>query len=141
MKKVYILDAVKIIFQNDPAAAGLFFILRLLQALTPILQTLAVAAFVDRVSEAAGILGTDTAAGRMRTGGMRAAGSDFPGQPECGRAGARGIRKPAAAAGTDREDHGDPGDPVHTGLVAFLSPPCRFHPLLPAVRKKRKGGL
>ena len=74
MKKVYILDAVKIIFQTDPAAAGLFFILRLLQALTPILQTLAVAAFVDRVSEAAGILGTDTAAGRMRTGGMRAAG-------------------------------------------------------------------
>ena len=74
MKKVYILDAVKIIFQADPAAAGLFFIMRLLQALTPILQTLAVAAFVDRVSEAAGILGTDTAAGRMRTGGMRAAG-------------------------------------------------------------------
>ena len=41
MKKGYVLDVVKIVFQTDPAAAGLFFILRLLQALTPILQTLA----------------------------------------------------------------------------------------------------
>ena len=56
MKKIHALDAVKIVFQADVAAAGLFFLLRLLQALVPTMQTLAVAAFVDRVT-AAGAMG------------------------------------------------------------------------------------
>lgn len=56
MKKIHALDAVKIVFQADAAAAGLFFLLRLLQALVPTMQTLAVAAFVDRVT-AAGAMG------------------------------------------------------------------------------------
>ncbi len=50
MKKVYVLDAVKIVFQADAAAAGVYFLLRLLLALVPTLQTLAVAAFIDQVT-------------------------------------------------------------------------------------------
>ena len=50
MKKIFLFDGVKIIFRADAVAAGLFFLLRLLQALVPTLQTLAVAAFIDRVT-------------------------------------------------------------------------------------------
>ena len=49
MKKMHVLDAVKIIFRVDLAAAGLLFALRLLQALVPSLQTLIVADFIDQV--------------------------------------------------------------------------------------------
>lgn len=52
MKKVYVLDAVKFVFQADAAAAGLFLLLRLLQALIPVIQTLGVAAFIDQVTVA-----------------------------------------------------------------------------------------
>lgn len=50
MKKIYALDAVKIVFRVDFWAAGLFFILRLLQSVVPSLQTLVVAKFVDQVT-------------------------------------------------------------------------------------------
>lgn len=49
MKKMHVLDAVKIIFRVDLVAAGLLFALRLLQALVPSLQTLIVADFIDQV--------------------------------------------------------------------------------------------
>ena len=52
MKKVYVLDAVKIVFQADAAAAGFFLLLRFLQALVPTLQTLSVAGFIDQVTAA-----------------------------------------------------------------------------------------
>lgn len=52
MKKGSILDAVKIIFQADAAAAGAYSLLKLLLALVPTLQTLAVAAFIDQVTAA-----------------------------------------------------------------------------------------
>lgn len=50
MRKGNVLDAVKIVFQVDSAAAGVYFLLRLLLALVPTLQTLAVAAFIDQVT-------------------------------------------------------------------------------------------
>lgn len=56
IKKIHVLDAVKIVFKMDFAAAGLLFILKLLQALVPSLQTLVIADFVDRVS-ASGMAG------------------------------------------------------------------------------------
>ena len=52
MKKGSILDAVKIIFQADAAAAGAYSLLKLLLALVPTLQTLAVATFIDQVTAA-----------------------------------------------------------------------------------------
>lgn len=50
MRKGNVLDAVKIVFQVDSAAAGVYFLLKLLLALVPTLQTLAVAAFIDQVT-------------------------------------------------------------------------------------------
>ncbi len=50
MKKLYVLNAVKIVFKVDSAAASLFFVLRFLQALVPGLQTVLIAAFVDQVT-------------------------------------------------------------------------------------------
>lgn len=50
MKKIYILGAVKTVFQVDFAAAGFFLILNLLMALVPSLQTLVIADFVDQVT-------------------------------------------------------------------------------------------
>ena len=52
MRKGNVLDAVKIVFQVDSAAAGVYFLLKLLLALVPALQTLAVAAFIDQVTAA-----------------------------------------------------------------------------------------
>lgn len=57
MKKIQVMDAVKIVFRVDFVAAGLLFVLKLLQALVPSLQTLVIADFVDQVTElsAAGV--------------------------------------------------------------------------------------
>ena len=52
MRKGNVLDAVKIVFQADAAAAGVYSLLKLLLALVPALQTLAVAAFIDQVTAA-----------------------------------------------------------------------------------------
>lgn len=52
MRKGNVLDAVKIVFQVDSAAAGVYSLLKLLLALVPALQTLAVAAFIDQVTAA-----------------------------------------------------------------------------------------
>ena len=52
MRKGNVLDAVKIVFQVDSAAAGVYFLLKLSLALVPTLQTLAVAAFIDQVTAA-----------------------------------------------------------------------------------------
>lgn len=52
MRKGNVLDAVKIVFQADAAAAGVYSLLKLLLALVPTLQTLAVAAFIDQVTAA-----------------------------------------------------------------------------------------
>ena len=50
MKKIYVMDAVKIVFKVDFIDAGLFFVLGLLMALVPSLQTLVIANFVDQVT-------------------------------------------------------------------------------------------
>ena len=49
MRKIHVMDAVKIVFRIDFAAAGLFFILNLFMAVVPSLQTLVIADFVDQV--------------------------------------------------------------------------------------------
>lgn len=50
MSKIHILDVLKIVFQIDVAAAGLFFVLKVFLALIPSLQTLMIAKFVDEVT-------------------------------------------------------------------------------------------